>query len=320
MKSNKDNLIYEKTSFLQGANTPFIKELYLEYLKNPKSIPESWIEFFDGLGEDQEIVKKEMLGPSWSPIKNNNLKKDFLISKSIEHKESSNNGQFINLKNYEKEKEDSVKVIALIRAYRIRGHLIANLDPLNMMERKYLHELHPADHGFKKEDYDKKIYLHSYMDRRYSTINEILPFLKKTYCSTIGVEYMHIADPVEKKWFRERMEKKENKLKFTNNGKKAILNKLIQAEGFEKFLAVKFVGTKRFGLDGAESLIPALEQIIKRGGHLGVKEVKIGMPHRGRLNVLANLLQKSYKKIFNEFAGEFSNTPADSTGDVKYHL
>ena len=320
MKSNKDNLIYEKTSFLQGANTPFIKELYLEYLKNPKSIPESWIEFFDGLGEDQEIVKKEMLGPSWSPIKNNNLKKDFLISKSIEHKESSNNGQFINLKNYEKEKEDSVKVIALIRAYRIRGHLIANLDPLNMMERKYLHELHPADHGFKKEDYDKKIYLHSYMDRRYSTINEILPFLKKTYCSTIGVEYMHIADPVEKKWFRERMEKKENKLKFTNNGKKAILNKLIQAEGFEKFLAVKFVGTKRFGLDGAESLIPALEQIIKRGGHLGVKEVKIGMPHRGRLNVLANLLQKSYKKIFNEFAGEFSNPPADSTGDVKYHL
>jgi len=131
---------------------------------------------------------------------------------------------------------------------------------------------------------------------------------------------MHISDPLEKTWFRERMEKKENEVKFTNNGKKAILNKLIQAEGFEKFLAVKFVGTKRFGLDGAESLIPALEQIIKRGGHLGVKEVKIGMPHRGRLNVLANLLQKSYKRIFNEFAGELGSTPADSTGDVKYHL
>ena len=154
----------------------------------------------------------------------------------------------------------------------------------------------------------------------YSSINEILPKLRKIYCSSIGVEYMHISDPVEKVWFRNRMENKENELKFTDYGKKAILNKIIQAEGFEKFLAKKFVGTKRFGLDGAESLIPALEQIIKRGGQLGVKEIKIGMPHRGRLNVLANVLQKSYKRIFNEFAGEFSNTPEESAGDVKYHL
>ena len=182
--------------------------------------------------------------------------------------------------------------------------MIANLDPLGMMERKYLSELHPNDHGFKKEDFNKKIYLNGYLDRNYATINEMLVFLKKTYCSTIGVEYMHISDPIEKKWFRERMEKKENQLNFTTNGKKAILNKLIQAEGFEKFLAIKFVGTKRFGIDGGESLIPALEQLIKRGGQLGVKEIKIGMPHRGRLNVLANLLQKSYKRMFNEFAGE----------------
>ena len=208
----------------------------------------------------------------------------------------------------------------MIRAYRIRGHLIANLDPLEMMERKYLDELHPADHGFKKEDYNKKIYLGEYMDRNYATVNEIISFLKKTYCSTIGAEYMHIADPTEKTWFRVRMEKEENQIKFTSNGKKAILNKLIQAEGFEKFLAIKFIGTKRFGIDGGEALIPALEQIIKCGGQLGVKEVKIGMPHRGRLNVLANLLQKSYKRIFNEFAGEFDSASTDSAGDVKYHL
>jgi len=188
------------------------------------------------------------------------------------------------------------------------------------MERKYLNELHPSNHGFQKEDYNKKIYLREYMDSKYATINEILSFLKKTYCSTIGAEYMHISDPNEKKWFRERMEKKENQLNFTNSGKKFILNKLIQAEGFEKFLAVKFVSTKRFGLDGGEALIPALEQIIKRGGHLGVKEIKIGMPHRGRLNVLANLLQKSYKRIFNEFAGEFGSSIVESAGDVKYHL
>jgi len=226
----------------------------------------------------------------------------------------------INDQNSEQSKADSIKAIALIRAYRIRGHLIANLDPLGMMERKYLHELHPADHGFKKEDYNKKIFLHSYLDKGYASINELISFLKRIYCSSIGVEYMHIADPIEKVWFRERMEKEENQLKFTDNGKKNILNKLIQAEGFEKFLALKFVGTKRFGLDGAESLIPALEQIIKRGGQLNVKEVKIGMSHRGRLNVLANLLQKSYKRMFNEFVGEYASTPEESAGDVKYHL
>tara|TARA_Y100000590_G_scaffold349347_1_gene400846 strand:- start:1059 stop:3962 length:2904 start_codon:yes stop_codon:yes gene_type:complete len=320
MASNKDNTIFEKTSFLQGSNSPFIKDIYLQYLKNPNNIPQSWVEFFDGLNEDQEVIKKEILGPSWAPKKNTEINKIFLEKDLSQNKQSSINNNIISKDNYEKEKIQSIKAIALIRAYRIRGHLIANLDPLGIMERKYLHELHPDDHGFKKEDYNKKIYLGSYMDRGYSTISEIISFLKKTYCSTVGVEYMHIADPVEKKWFRERMEKEENRLKFTARGKKAILNKLIQAEGFEKFLALKFVGTKRFGLDGAESLIPALEQIIKRGGQLGVKEVKIGMPHRGRLNVLANLLQKSYKRIFNEFAGEFSNTPADSTGDVKYHL
>jgi len=320
MTSNKDNSIYDKTSFLQNSNGPFIKELYLKYLENPKSIPESWSEFFNGLDENQENIKKEILGPSWAPKKNDITKrvakeKDVLLDKEITINENSKLKE-----KHEKEKEQSVKAIALIRAYRIRGHLIANLDPLKMMERKYLHELHPEDHGFKKEDYNKKIYLHEYMDLGYSTINELLIFLKATYCSTIGAEYMHISDPSEKKWFRERMEKKENQLNFTNKGKKFILKKLIQAEGFENFLAIKFVGTKRFGIDGGEALMPALEQIIKRGGQLGVKEVKIGMSHRGRLNILANLLQKSYKRIFNEFAGEFDSSTAESTGDVKYHL
>ncbi|RUA14643.1 MAG: 2-oxoglutarate dehydrogenase E1 component, partial [Alphaproteobacteria bacterium] len=324
MTSIKDNTIFNKTSFLEGSNSSFIEELYLKYINNPENVPQSWREFFDGLDEDQKIIQSEIQGPSWSPKKNNISQIIDKVKISAEDnftkKELSSNGDLTTREGYEKEKEQSVKAIALIRAYRIRGHLIANLDPLGMMERKYLNELHPSNHGFQKEDYNKKIYLREYMDSKYATINEILSFLKKTYCSTIGAEYMHISDPNEKKWFRERMEKKENQLNFTNSGKKFILNKLIQAEGFEKFLAVKFVSTKRFGLDGGEALIPALEQIIKRGGHLGVKEVKIGMPHRGRLNVLANLLQKSYKSIFNEFAGEFGSSIAESTGDVKYHL
>ena len=324
MISIKDNTIFNKTSFLEGSNSSFIEELYLNYIKNPENVPQSWREFFDGLDEDQKIIQTEIQGPSWSPKKNNISQIIDKVKISVEDnftkKELLSNGDLATRDGYEKEKEQSVKAIALIRAYRIRGHLIANLDPLGMMERKYLNELHPSNHGFQKEDYNKKIYLREYMDSKYATINEILSFLKKTYCSTIGAEYMHISDPNEKKWFRERMEKKENKLNFTNSGKKFILNKLIQAEGFEKFLAVKFVSTKRFGLDGGEALIPALEQIIKRGGHLGVKEIKIGMPHRGRLNVLANLLQKSYKRIFNEFAGEFGSSIVESAGDVKYHL
>jgi len=318
MASKIDNSILEKTSFLQGVNSTFIKEMYLNYLKDPLKIPQSWMSFFDGLDEDQEIIRNEILGPSWGPKSTINFKNN-ILKKNLENNEKKTDDA-ISFPSSDHEKEQSVKAIALIRAYRIRGHLIANLDPLGMMERKYLNELHPKDHGFKKEDYNDKIYLNNYLDRSHASINEILLFLKKTYCSTIGSEYMHISDPTEKKWFRERMEKEENKINFTDNGKKAILNKLIQAEGFENFLAIKFVGTKRFGIDGGEALIPALEQIIKRGGQLGVKEIKIGMPHRGRLNVLANLLQKSYKKMFNEFAGEFETSSTDSTGDVKYHL
>ena len=316
MSVTKDNSIYEKTSFLSKSNSAFIESMYLKYISNNSQLPQGWKEFFDDLGEDKKYILNEIQGPSWAPNKIN-IKK-IIDQEKISTEESFN--EFVSSReDYKKEKEQSVKAIALIRAYRIRGHLIANLDPLGLMKRESLNELNLLDHGFKKEDFNKKIYLQEYLDREYATVKEIITFLKNTYCSTIGAEYMHIADPVEKKWFRERMEKKEIQLYFTDSGKKAILNKLIQAEGFEKFLAVKFVGTKRFGIDGGESLIPALEQIIKRGGQLGIKEVKIGMPHRGRLNVLANLLQKSYKRIFNEFVGDYSSAK-DSTGDVKYHL
>ena len=300
--SAEKNLNLKKTSFLSQNNSAFIEHMYIKYVNNDPSLPESWKKYFQELNEDASAIIKDINGPSWS--------------KKIDNDNKDNS----KLEDIEKQKVDSVKAIALIRAYRIRGHLIANLDPLGMMKRDYLHELHPADHGFEKEDYNRKIYLSSYLDKEYATVNEIMLKLRKVYCSTIGAEFMHISDPKEKIWFRERMERKENQINFTNNGKKAILNTIIKAEGFEKFLAKKFIGTKRFGLDGGESLVPALEQIIKRGGQLGVKEIKIGMPHRGRLNVLANVLQKSYKRIFNEFAGELDSKSEDSAGDVKYHL
>ena len=310
MTSSK-NIEFKKTSFLNKSNSAFIEEMYIKYIEKDPNLPKSWREYFKDLNDDIESIIKEVEGPSWAQRKKVNLDK---ITNELA-------GQNQKISTSQSSITQSIKAIALIRAYRIRGHLIANLDPLGMMERNYIHELHPEDHGFKKEDYGKKIFIGSYLNTTSASINEILQKLRKVYCSNIGVEYMHISDPVEKIWFRERMEKEENQINFTSNGKKAIFNKIVQAEGFEKFLAKKYVGTKRFGLDGAESLIPALEQIIKRGGQLGVKEIKIGMPHRGRLNVLANVLQKSYKRIFNEFAGEISNLrKEDSTGDVKYHL
>ena len=323
--SSSKNLEYEKTSFLNKSNSAFIEQMYLKFIKKEEDLPDSWKDYFEGIGDELNIVAKEINGPSWGP-KKNKIDIDEL-QKKIENEDKNTS---IDNKNEISEKfnfqlladsnKDSISAVALIRAYRLRGHLLADLDPLEMRESEYLDELHPDFYGFKKSNYDKKIFLNGVINRKYANIKEILKFMKKTYCEKIGYEFMHISNPIERKWFRDRIEQDETALQFTKNGKEAILNKLVQAEGFEKYLATKYVGTKRFGLDGGESLIPALEQIIKIGGQNDIKEVKIGMSHRGRLNVLANVLQKSYKRIFNEFAGEFNLDTKDSAGDVKYHL
>jgi 2-oxoglutarate dehydrogenase E1 component len=310
MSSSQDNNIYNKTSFLAGNNSSFIEEFYSEYLSTPENLPEGWKDFFDGLKENQETIYNNLKGPSWSPKKITKI-----LTKKNDDKEKI---QDFNLA--EQSTKDSVRAIMLIRAYRIRGHLIANLDPLGIQKREEHLELKPETYGFIPKDYDRKIFLDGVLGQQTASLNEILSILKKTYCSNIGYEFMHIGDPEEKSWIRDRIEGKEKEIKFTSNGKKAILNKIIESEGFEKYLHIKFVGTKRFGLDGGESLIPALEQIIKRGGNLGAKEIKIGMPHRGRLNVLANVMGKSYKAIFSEFFGKTVASKKDFEGDVKYHL
>ena len=320
--SSSKNQEFEKTSFLSKSNSAFIEQMYLKFINKDKNLPESWLNYFEELGDELNIIAKEINGPSWGPSKSkvdiDELQKKIDLD---EQKFSKKINQLnLNQNDQSRSNEDSIKAVAMIRSYRQRGHLIAKLDPLGLLKSDYLDELHPQSFGFKKEDYQKKIYLGGVTNRDYSSIKEILGFLKKTYCGPIGYEYMHIQNPTERKWFRDRIEKSNDNLNFTKNGKEAILNKLIQAEGFEKFLHTKYVGTKRFGLDGGESLIPALEQIIKISGQSQVKEVKIGMSHRGRLNVLANVLQKSYKRIFNEFAGEFGNSSEEGAGDVKYHL
>jgi len=311
------NLEFEKTSFLTKSNSAFLEQMYLKYINKDLDLPSSWKNYFDDLGDELDLVVNEIKGPSWAPIK-----KQINIVEKKPKKEVHSNGSVKNVisENNLQNNIDSIKAVELIRAYRLRGHLLAKLDPLGLKKTEYLEELHPEYYGFKKSDYKREIFLNGVTNKKYSNISEILTFLNKTYCGPIGYEYMHISNPEERVWLRRRIEEDENEIKFTKNGKEAILNKLIQAEGFEKFLATKYVGTKRFGLDGAESLIPALEQIIKIGGQSQIKEVKIGMSHRGRLNVLANVLQKSYKRIFNEFAGEFNSSSNEGAGDVKYHL
>ena len=311
------NLEFEKTSFLTKSNSAFLEQMYLKYINKDLDLPSSWKNYFDDLGDELDLVVNEIKGPSWAPIK-----KQINIVEKKPKKEVHSNGPVRNVisENNLQNNIDSIKAVELIRAYRLRGHLLAKLDPLGLKKTEYLEELHPEYYGFKKSDYKREIFLNGVTNKKYSNISEILTFLNKTYCGPIGYEYMHISNPEERIWLRRRIEEDENEIKFTKNGKEAILNKLIQAEGFEKFLATKYVGTKRFGLDGAESLIPALEQIIKIGGQSQIKEVKIGMSHRGRLNVLANVLQKSYKRIFNEFAGEFNSSSNEGAGDVKYHL
>ena len=320
--SSSKNLEYKKTSFLNKSNSAFIEQMYLKFINKDSDLPESWRNYFLDIGDEIDLAVKEINGPTWSPQKK---KIDINeIQKNIDNEEQKLSIEkqdiLIDKTDIKKTNRDSIRAVSLIRSYRQRGHLISKVDPLEIRESEYLDELHPDSYGFNKEDYQKRIYLDGITNKDYSNIKEILSFLRKTYCGSIGYEYMHISNPTERKWIRDRVEKDENALQFTKNGKNAILKKLIQAEGFEKFLNTKFVGTKRFGLDGAESLIPALEQIIKIGGQYKIKEVKIGMPHRGRLNVLANILQKSYKRIFNEFAGEISSLGKDAAGDVKYHL
>ena len=331
--SSSKNKIFQTTSFLSGMNSSYIDELYEKYAKDPQSIQESWRDFFSGLAENKELIQKETEGASWSPQKLKNKhnedldsyekllpKNNVLDIRNEIVKESPKAIKKESAEDVETATKDSVRAIMMIRAFRIRGHLIADLDPLKLFENKDHPELNPETYGFTKKDRNKKIFLDNVLGLKYATVDEILEILKRTYCSKVGVEFMHMEDPEEKSWVQERIEGKEKEISFTTEGKKAMLNRVLEAEGFEKYLHTKYVGTKRFGLDGCESLIPAMEQIIKLGGSLGAKEVKIGMPHRGRLNILTNVIQKPLKKIFKEFAGEPGPAEGGVSGDVKYHL
>jgi len=328
------NEAFDETSFLYGGNAQYLEQMHHRYTQDPGSVDARLRAYFDGLKDDPGAVQTEATGPSWArpdwpPLANGDLvsaldanwgETEAHLKGKIEGKASSA-GVSLSDEQVRSATLDSIRAIMMIRAYRIRGHLIAKLDPLNIEPPKNHPELDPRSYGFDDGDMDRPIFIDNVLGLETATINEMMEILWRTYCDTIGVEFMHIADPEQKGWIQERIEGRGKEVAFTDMGKKAILQKLIESEGFEKFLHVKYTGTKRFGLDGGESLIPAMEQIIKRGGNMGLEEIVLGMPHRGRLNVLSTVMGKPYQAIFHEFKGGSVN-PEDiaGSGDVKYHL
>ncbi|MFP7674404.1 2-oxoglutarate dehydrogenase E1 component [Marivita sp. S0852] len=337
MTDQSPNDQFRASSFMQGHNAEYLEQMYARYANDPNAVDQAWQAFFRQMGDDEMSVKQEAQGPSWAradwpPMPNDDLTAALDGQWSTPAVEAKAAGEKIMAKAQEKGVEvtdeaiqravlDSIRALMLIRAYRIRGHLAADLDPLNMRDETPHPELDPKSYGFTEADMDRPIFIDNVLGLQIASMREIVDIVKRTYCGTFALQYMHISDPEQSAWLKERIEGYGKEIAFTREGRKAILNKMVEAEGFEKFLHVKYMGTKRFGLDGGESLIPAMEQIIKRGGNLGIKEIVIGMPHRGRLSVLANVMQKPYRAIFNEFqGGSFKPEEVDGSGDVKYHL
>ena len=335
MTDQSSNDQFKASSFMQGHNAAWLEQLHARYANNPKAVDAAWAKFFQSMGDDEISVKQDAAGPSWARTDWPPQPQDELtaaLDGQWAQAELADAGAKIKAKAAGQKAEvtddqikqavlDSIRALMLIRAYRIRGHLVADLDPLGLRGTTPHPELDPASYGFSDADMDRPIFLDNVLGLELATLREILDIVKRTYCGTFALQYMHISNPEEASWLKERIEGYGKEIQFTREGRRAILNKLVEAEGFEKFLHVKYTGTKRFGLDGGESLVPAMEQIIKRGGQLGVKDIVIGMPHRGRLSVLANVMQKPYRAIFNEFqGGSFKPEEVDGSGDVKYHL
>ena len=334
MSRQDANAAFALTSFLYGTNASYIEDLYARYETDPKSVDAEWQSFFQSLKDDARDVTESARGPSWRRPDWPRPERSELIAaldgdwteigKAVGAKvkaQAQTKGVELSVTDVERATRDSVRALMLIRAYRARGHFHANLDPLGLQPPNNEEELDPSAYGFTEADLDRPIFLDMVLGLQFGTIRQIVGILRRTYCQTLGVEFLHISDAAQKGWIQERIEGPDKEITFTREGKRAILNKLVEAEGFEKFSDVKFTGTKRFGLDGGESMIPALEQIIKRGGALGVRDIVIGMAHRGRLNVLAQVMGKPHRAIFHEFKGG-SSTPneVEGSGDVKYHL
>jgi len=330
------NQVFAETSFLYGSNAAYIEEMHDRWAADPSSVPAEWRGFFDQLRDTAESVRASSNAAGWGRAASAEPSEATAVfdgrwpaakpdpkARPAAAAVAPAAPAGVSAEEVRAAAHDSIRVLMLIRSYRVRGHLAATLDPLGIEQPGSNPELTPEFYGFTEADLDRPIYLDGVLGLQTGTIREVMAILKRTYCGNIGIQFMHIAEPEEKSWLQQRFEGPDafEKNGFTREGKIAILNKLIEAEGFERFLHKRFPGTKRFGLDGGEAMVPAMEQIIKRGGALGVDEMVFGMAHRGRLNMLAAVMGKPYRAIFHEFQGG-SSVPSDieGSGDVKYHM
>ncbi len=301
-------------SFLNSSNAPYVAELYFKYKDNPESVDNDWRIFFSNLNEDDYSIIKDFGGPDWKQ-RPSSIIDDISFDKKIRSIPK------IEFNNFKTSTLDSIRALRLIRAFRINGHLIADLDPLKILEREYPPELDYKSYGFTDSDLDREIFVDGSLGLDRGKLKDIIRILKETYCASIGVEFLHIQQADQKQWVQERIEEVRNKTNFTTEGKKAIYKRIVESELFEQFLDKKFLGTKRYGIEGGESMIPGIEQIVKQACISGIEDIIIGTAHRGRLTLLSSVLEMSYKNILSKFQGTL-NDPNEvlGSGDVKYHL
>ena len=294
-------------SAFSGANAAFLGDLYARWATDPASVDPSFADLFSTLNDEARAVLEEATGASWAPRPSGTAP-----TPQVGAAEPQAGRQSIIA---------SLRALMLIRSYRVRGHLEAQLDPLGLQQPKPHAELDPATYGFTAADMDRPIFIDNVLGRETATLREILTILRKTYCGHIGVEFMHIQDPEQKAWIQRKVEGAPWLTSFDAEAKRTILKQLTEAEGFEAFCQKRYVTTKRFGLEGGEASIPALHAIIETVAKDGVQEIAIGMPHRGRLNTLVNVVRKPLTAVFSEFSGgSFKPDDVQGSGDVKYHL
>jgi 2-oxoglutarate dehydrogenase E1 component len=304
---------------MTGANAAFLADLYARWVEKPDSVDPSFAELFAALDDDAKAVLTDAVGASWAPRPRGGFAPELEALPSGKGRPGA--APAVDADTIRRAQRDSIRALMLIRSYRVRGHLHAQLDPLGLQDPAPHQELDPASWGFTEADMDRPVFINGVLGLDTATPRQILEVCRATYCGPIGVEFMHIQDPDQKAWVQQRMEGAPWTTAFDKAAKRQILEQLTEADGFEAFCARKYVSTKRFGLEGGESTIPALETVIETAAKAGVNEIAIGMAHRGRLNVLVNVVKKPFTQVFSEFKGVGAN-PDDvqGSGDVKYHL
>ena len=295
-----------RTSYISGGNADYVEALYEKYLESPNEVDQEWRDCFDKLprvnGNIQPDVPHATVRAHFLELARQNrgaVRATVADSLATDHERKQ------------------IRVVQLISAYRQRGHQKANIDPLGLMQREDVPDLDPAYHHLSAADFDTVFQTGVfYIGTDQATLGDIITALEKTYCGSIGAEFMHIVDTEQRQWIQKRMDGVRSSPEYSVDTKRHVLERLTAAEGLEKYLGSRYPGTKRFGLEGGESLIPMLDELVQRAGSYEAKEVVIGMAHRGRLNVLINTFGKQPSELFDEFEGK---AIYNSSGDVKYH-